>query len=57
MAACRRWGLPPVRVPHVGDRYDLDVEAARNAGLRAVHLDRKNVNLAWITGRSRPCGN
>ena len=41
-AACRRFGLPPADVLHVGDRYDLDVEAARNAGLRAVHLDRGN---------------
>jgi putative hydrolase of the HAD superfamily len=27
-------------VVHVGDRHDLDVEPARLAGLRAVHLDR-----------------
>lgn len=42
LAACQRWGLPPEAVLHVGDRYDLDVEAAHNAGLRAVHLDRKD---------------
>lgn len=41
MAACRRWGLAPGAVLHVGDRYDLDVRAAREAGLRAVHLDRR----------------
>jgi putative hydrolase of the HAD superfamily len=46
LAASRRWGLPPARVLHVGDRYDLGVEAARNAGLRAVHLDRRNENPA-----------
>jgi putative hydrolase of the HAD superfamily len=40
LAACQRWGLPPEAVLHVGDRYDLDVRAARKAGLRAVHLNR-----------------
>ncbi|WP_327004670.1 HAD hydrolase-like protein [Dactylosporangium sp. NBC_01737] len=38
--ACRRWGLPPAAVVSVGDRHDLDVVAARAAGLHAVHLDR-----------------
>lgn len=38
--ACRRWGLPPAAVVSVGDRHDLDVLAARAAGLHAVHLDR-----------------
>jgi putative hydrolase of the HAD superfamily len=42
LAACRRWGLPPAVVLNVGDRFDLDVEAAHRAGLRAVHLDRRN---------------
>jgi putative hydrolase of the HAD superfamily len=51
LAACRRWGLPPAAVLHVGDRYDLDVEAARNAGLRAVHLDRGNEGPAQERGR------
>lgn len=40
LAACQRWGLPAAAVVNVGDRYDLDVLAARAAGLRAVHLDR-----------------
>ena len=40
LRACDRWGLPPAAVLHVGDRHDLDVVAARAAGLRAVHLDR-----------------
>ncbi|KUL39402.1 HAD family hydrolase [Actinoplanes awajinensis] len=39
-----RWGLRPGEVLSVGDRHDLDVLAARAAGLRAVHLDR------WGTG-------
>lgn len=44
--ACRRWGLPPSVVLHVGDRHDLDVVAARAAGLRAVHLDRRGTGPA-----------
>jgi putative hydrolase of the HAD superfamily len=40
LIACDRLGLPPAAVLNVGDRYDLDVEGARAAGLRAVHLDR-----------------
>lgn len=31
----------PADAIHAGDRYDLDAEAARNAGLRGVWLDRK----------------
>ncbi|MFK3983368.1 HAD family hydrolase [Micromonospora sp. NPDC050397] len=40
VSACDRWGLAPGSVVNVGDRHDLDVVAARAAGLRAVHLDR-----------------
>ena len=39
---CRRLGAAPGQVLHVGDRHDLDVVAARAAGLRAVHLDRRD---------------
>jgi putative hydrolase of the HAD superfamily len=38
--AVARWGLRPGEALSVGDRHDLDVLAARAAGLRAVHLDR-----------------
>jgi putative hydrolase of the HAD superfamily len=38
--ACLRLGLPAAQVLHVGDLHDLDVLAARAAGLRAVLLDR-----------------
>jgi putative hydrolase of the HAD superfamily len=38
--ACAGWGLSPAAVVSVGDRHDLDVLAARAAGLHAVHLDR-----------------
>jgi FMN phosphatase YigB (HAD superfamily) len=44
LTACARLGLPPAAVLHVGDRYDLDVVAARAAGLPAVHLDRSGVD-------------
>lgn len=38
---CEALRVDPNRVLHVGDRYDLDVVAARAAGLQAVHLDRE----------------
>jgi len=41
LMVCRHLGLPPSSVVHVGDRYDLDVEGARAAGLQAIHLDRR----------------
>ncbi|MBD7982073.1 HAD family hydrolase [Oerskovia merdavium] len=37
---CAALGVVPEEALHVGDRYDLDVVAARAAGLQAVHLDR-----------------
>ncbi|ABW11314.1 HAD-superfamily hydrolase subfamily protein [Parafrankia sp. EAN1pec] len=40
LAVCERLGAAAGSVLHVGDRHDLDVLAARAAGLRAVHLDR-----------------
>jgi putative hydrolase of the HAD superfamily len=42
LAACHQLDVPPRQVLHVGDLYDLDVLAAHEAGLRAVHLDRTN---------------
>lgn len=39
-AACDRLGLDAADCVHVGDRHDLDVLAARAAGLAAIHLDR-----------------
>lgn len=38
---CAALGLEPASVLYVGDDYELDVVAARSAGLRAVHLDRR----------------
>ena len=40
--ACDRWGLPPAAVLSVGDNHAFDVLAARRAGLRAAHLDRRD---------------
>lgn len=41
--ACSRAGEVPTRVVYVGDRYDVDAEAARRAGLLGVWLDRQGV--------------
>ena len=48
---CRRLGLAPAEVVHVGDRHDLDVVAARAAGLRALHLDRDGRGVEPAEGR------
>lgn len=39
---CSQLNRLPSAVLHVGDRHDLDVVAARAAGLGAVHLDRED---------------
>lgn len=44
-AACARMSVAPARALMVGDNYELDVVAARAAGLRAVHLDRDGSGL------------
>lgn len=38
---CAALGLDPATILYVGDDHRLDVVAARAAGLRAVHLDRR----------------
>jgi putative hydrolase of the HAD superfamily len=38
--ACRQLGVAPEETLMVGDNYELDVVAARAAGLSAIHLDR-----------------
>jgi putative hydrolase of the HAD superfamily len=40
LEACRRIGASPAETVYVGDRYDLDAEGARRAGLTGVWLDR-----------------
>lgn len=41
LRACSLLGERPENTVYVGDRYDLDAQAARMAGLRGVWLDRK----------------
>ncbi|TJZ46177.1 HAD family hydrolase [Streptomyces piniterrae] len=41
-AACAALDLPPADVAYVGDRLDIDALGARDAGLTAVWLDRKD---------------
>ena len=38
--ACSLMGAPAGHVFYIGDRYDVDAEGARRAGLRGVWLDR-----------------
>ncbi|MFG2619253.1 HAD family hydrolase [Streptomyces sp. NPDC048507] len=40
LAACEALGLPPGEVAYVGDQPEIDARGARDAGLRAVWLDR-----------------
>jgi putative hydrolase of the HAD superfamily len=40
---CEQLRVNPSHVVHVGDRYDLDVVAARAAGLNAIYLDRLDI--------------
>ncbi len=51
LAACRVLGVHPSAVVHVGDRHDVDVLAARAAGLRALHLDRDHRGTEPPAGR------
>lgn len=41
--ACARLGEPPAGAVYIGDRYDVDAEGARRAGLRGIWLDRSRV--------------
>jgi putative hydrolase of the HAD superfamily len=41
LRACSLLGESPESSIYVGDRYDLDAQASRTAGLRGVWLDRK----------------
>jgi putative hydrolase of the HAD superfamily len=40
LEACRRIGASPADATYIGDRYDIDAEGARRAGLTGVWLDR-----------------
>lgn len=39
--ACAHMGEPAARAIYIGDRYDVDAEGARRAGLRGIWLDRR----------------
>lgn len=41
LVPCEEMQLSPGRTLYVGDNFRVDVDGARNAGLRAVHLDRE----------------
>lgn len=41
VTVCGELMVEPSSVLHVGDQYDIDVVAARAAGLQAVHVDRR----------------
>ncbi len=49
-AACRRLGVPPGAVLHVGDDPALDVAGAQAAGLRSAWINRDG--LRWEHGRA-----
>jgi putative hydrolase of the HAD superfamily len=40
LRACTQAGESPANAFYVGDRYDIDAQAARTAGLRGIWLDR-----------------
>ena len=46
LEACARLGESPASAVHIGDRYDLDAEGARRAGLRGIWLDRSGLACA-----------
>ena len=49
LRACSLLGESPDSSIYIGDRYDLDAEAARAAGLHGIWLDRKGMAAAGHT--------
>ena len=47
-AACERLALPADRVLSVGDDLENDVQGAKRAGLRSVHIDRRGSGLGAV---------
>jgi len=41
LEVCRQMGIAPEEMAHVGDLWEQDFLAAKEAGLKAFHLDRK----------------
>jgi putative hydrolase of the HAD superfamily len=52
--ACRRLGLAPEQVLHVGDDWDLDIEGAHGAGMASVWLRRTGHPSKPRRHRARP---
>lgn len=52
-AACRQLGVPPSGAAYVGDRLDVDAEAASTAGLRGIWLDRTSAAGHGVPPTSR----
>jgi len=42
LEACRRWAIDADQVAYVGDRVDVDVAGAREAGMRAIVIGRQS---------------
>lgn len=41
LRACHMANVDPRKATHIGDRYDLDAEGARQAGLRGIWINRQ----------------
>ena len=41
LEVCRQMGVSPREMAHVGDLWEQDYLAAKEAGLKAFHLDRR----------------
>lgn len=42
LAALEKLGVEPGQAVHIGDRVDLDVQGAKNAGIYSIYLDEDN---------------
>jgi FMN phosphatase YigB (HAD superfamily) len=51
--ACQQWGLPPAEVLYVGDRVDVDVRAAAQAGLPCAIVGARQSAAADFVGIPR----
>ncbi|HTA35856.1 MAG TPA: HAD family hydrolase, partial [Solirubrobacteraceae bacterium] len=49
--ACERLEVQPKQAAHVGDRLDLDAQAAASAGMQGIWLDRLGASAQMETAR------
>jgi len=47
LIAAQKMGLKPEHCIYVGDREDIDIRGAQNAGMRAVFVNKKNLNKLY----------